>query len=221
MVVAGFFIAFAYPAIKTNKSDVVLATAQVYQRSDDRSWKNQNIDLDTINNPAKLKLTANFLPGTPYLEDIVRFRFVVAGPKEIVLDKTVQVHVGKYIAPRDGLVRVSTFVPQFYIPKSGSYTINVSMDEKPDFSLSSVFVTAFDSVEEPDTSMRTPGIMAFVFGMVLIFRRRKLERKQNSKSVETTPPQIEKTEPAEKLVDKPMEEPTKKKIRWGRNADPD
>lgn len=210
-------MAFVYPAMNTKISDVVLARVQVYERGDDRGWKNQNIDLSTINNPATLKLTANFLPGTPYLESIVRFRIKVAGPKEIILDKPVQVSVGKYIAPRDGLIRTITYVPQFYIPQSGSYTINVSMDEKPDFSLASVFVTALESLEEPDTSMRTPGIIAFVFGLVLIFRRKKNKRKLSPKPAGATPSKIEKPKP----VEKPVEKPEKKKIRWGRNADLD
>lgn len=206
-------MAFVYPAMNTKISDVVLARVQVYERGEERGWKNQNIDLSTINNPATLKLTANFLPGTPYLESIVRFRIRVAGPQEIMLDKQVQIPVGKYIAPGDGLIRIFTYVPQFYIPRSGSYTISVSMDEKPDFSLASVFVTAMESLEEPDTSMRTPGIMAFVFGLVLIFRREKRKRKQSSKPTEATPPQVEKP--------KSVKKPVKKKIRWGRNADLD
>lgn len=210
-------MAFVYPAIKTKVHETVLATAQVYERGDERGWKNQSINLNTINNPAKLKLTANFLPGTPYLENIVRFRVKVAGPQEVVLDKTVQVHVGKHIAPRAGFVKVFTYVPQFYIAKSGNYTINVSMDEKPDFSLSSVAVTALSIVEEPDTSMRTPGFMVFVLGLFLFIRRRKRMQKQSSQQAEITPPQTETPKPAAKPVAKPV----KKKIRWGRNADLD
>lgn len=218
-------MAFVYPAMNTKISNVVLASVQVYERGEERGWKNQNIDLSKINNPATLKLTANFLPGTPYLESTVRFRFKVAGPQEIILDKSVQVSVGKYIGPRDGLIRISTFVPQFHIPQSGNYTISVSMDEKPDFSLASVFVTALESLEEPDTSMRTPGLIAFVFGLVLIFRREKRKRAQSPKPTEAASPKIEKPKPekapVEKPVEKLVEKPVKKKIRWGRNADPD
>lgn len=217
LVLAGIFMAFIYPAMNTKTTEVLLARANVYERGDDRSWKNQKIDLDAFSNPATLKLTANFLPGTPYLEKIVRFRIKISGPQEILLDKPVQISVGKHIGPKDGFIRVSTYVPQFYIPQSASYTINVSMDEKPDFSLSSVFVTALERVEEPDTSMRTLGIVAFTFGLVIIFRREKRKRKQNVTPANTESPKIETPKPTEK----PEAKPAKKKIRWGRNADLD
>jgi len=207
MILAGLFLAFVYPSFQNTTSGKELSTFMSYQRG--APWKPNEVVLDKAGNPFQLRLTGNFLPGSPYLDRALALDVSIRGPTGSALMETINIspEAGAMTRPvsknGDGSVVLIANTSAFSISNSGTHIIKISTSGEVDFSLTSISVTVVGKAFVPDTLFRIPGIIMAVFGVILIFRSRK---KKRHKSVS----------PA-----KPAAPPVKKKIRWGRNADLD
>lgn len=205
-------MAFIYPMFQTTVSNTALLKAHVYERGDGRGWISEKVELNETDNPVKLELIGMFLPGSPYIGNAVPFKVKITGLEGVVFDEMVELYPNIQSSSSDGSVNISTYAPQFTVSRSGSYTIDVGMEEKPDFSLSSVFAIVHSSVIGPDTTFRIPAIFVMLLGLFFFFTIGKSKRKPKSVSADAQP---------QTKAPKPVEKPKKKKIQWGRNADRD
>ncbi|MFK5981266.1 MAG: hypothetical protein QM488_20545 [Rhizobiaceae bacterium] len=209
-------MAFVYPSFQTKLSGEELITAPVYERINGGVWVPHMVTLKEANNPIKVRLKGEFLPGSPYLGNSVSFKVKIAGQHGTLLDETVKMFVNfddRRVEDTDGLEVYFSHTPLFIVNVPGDYAINVQMEGEVDFSLSKVVVTVLSNAIVPDTRFRISGIIAIAFGVILFVRCRKNGRNNKSPATETTPAQVDPP--------KSVEKPVKKKIRWGRNADLD
>jgi len=180
MMIAGLGLAFALPFWQLDYSGREVATGQVFDRADGgwrNGWHPVEVHLEEKDNPVRIHLEGEILPGQFMQAATIPVQATVTGPTGIVLSGDFQMAILEGNDPSSRKPKMIRLVlPEFGVFESGFHTLDVTTTLERDISLDQVNATFLANAEVPDNQYREPGLWLAGIGLLIYLvsgRRRK------------------------------------------------
>jgi hypothetical protein len=135
LVGSGIFAVSFWPSLSARHSGETKAVLAVFDRADggwERGWRSAQVALAPDDNPVRIVIEAEFLPGSKRLESATGIVVVIARGGEVVgehqLDMSLPQQSGSDRQPR----LASVIVPEFAVNAAGLHTIAVRSTARED-----------------------------------------------------------------------------------------
>lgn len=202
MLVGIYFMA-GYPFVKQKHFGHILQPQSIYNQKNPGVWNKPEIEIYHNDNPSRFRYTAFFNYDGKRREGGIVLLVKLSNSDGVILEETV-----KLLPEVDEKYKTGTHIDVvegalFVVRYQGAYTLDISLKDETEHSLTSLSVLMYGRVAVRDTSMLTPGFIMLFIGFIL-----SLFRKEDDDD-SGIPSGTENSSKTQKL----------RKINWGRNTD--
>ena len=201
LMIAGVVIGFVWPSLVTRHSGAMLGEAIVFERG--FGWRPAAFELATSDNPFRIQIVGEYLPGAQHGQTAMPLRLRLAGPDGQVLRETVRLPLPERPS---GQQTVETVIETaaFSIEGAGLHQLTINAGGRQDRNLAKAKVVLRGGVGTVGATYRQPAYALIGLGFVVLlfsgYGRRLVRRRPKSETA---------TEPA------------RPKRRWGREGSQD
>ena len=171
LILAGIGAGFFAPSLIARNSGGEFARVTVFDRKDggwQQGWRAEKVSLAKRNNPMRLVVEAQFLPGLKLLSSTTGLQISLAHGGKTVMEGEFDLSVPKLGGSEQTLRRASLVTPPFSIDADGDYIVFVRSTETNDINYARVEAVIRSKVEMPDNRIRDTGYAALALGVVLL-----------------------------------------------------
>lgn len=203
----GIYFMAGYPFVKQKHFGHILLPQSIYSYKNPDVWNKPEIEIYHNDNPSRFRYTAFFDYDGKRQENGIVLLVKLSNPDGVILDETV-----KLLPKVDEKDKTGTHIDVvkgalFVVRYPGTYTLDISLKDEAEHSLTNLSVLMYGRVAVRDTSMLIPGFIMLFIGFILSLFRTEEE---DDDSNDGDDPTDTETSP------KP---PKSRKLVWGRDTD--
>jgi hypothetical protein len=183
LLAAGVGVALLWPSLLARHSGDVKARLTVFDRAEggwERGWKSAQVDLSPADNPVRIVVEAEFLPGSRRLQSTTGLLAVVARSGAIVGEENLELPLpGRSGSDRQPRIASAISAP-FAVTQAAAHTISIRSTAGEDMDFSRAVAVIRTGGNHSADRWRIPGFVAIAAGLLLLAiagRKRRRRRR--------------------------------------------